>query len=446
MKKKLLETINYVSISLGMTLTGSAYPMIGKISSAGSVPAVLLGLGLAALICMFIADAIAEMAARFPSAPGIRTYIMRAYGAPVSLGFTYISIAVLALVAGLEVDVFTRALWPHAGHVARFGIGTVLLLGIGLLNGFGVEASKSLQAVFCLAAVLLSLSISAPAMAPASAYGNLRWHGSSWQDTLAITGLSIFLFMGFEWVTPMGKNRDAYKLRVALAMPLAILGLLVLFAVFAWALLRNYPPAALAADNAPQLSLSLLYFPRWGRAITAALLVFALLTTLNAGMLAASRLLYVVARDNAFPPAVNRICVRISSSGVTYGGMLVLLGLGIVSTGLQIWGDDMILVGIVCAGLYCCLYSAYLFSFLRLRKSGPPPGQGYRTRTPAWLIAILAWLLPLLGLATIVTADGRVAPALAVYALVMLGAFGAALPARAKRVPAAGIGAIEEGK
>src|SRR3569832_1874961 len=82
MKKKILETLNYVSISLGMPLTGSSYPMLGKLASAGSIPAVLLGMVLGALLCIFIADAIAEMAARFPSAPGIRTYIMRAYGAP----------------------------------------------------------------------------------------------------------------------------------------------------------------------------------------------------------------------------------------------------------------------------------------------------------------------------------------------------------------------------
>jgi len=437
MKKKILETLNYVSISLGMTLTGSSYPMLGKIASAGSIPAVLLGMVLGALLCIFIADAIAEMAARFPSAPGIRTYIMRAYGAPVSLRFTYVAIAVLALVAGLEADVFSHALWPHASNLERFGIGTLLLLGIGVLNGFGVEASKSLQSAFCLALVMLSLSISTPALTAAAAPANMHWSGIFWQDALTVTGLSIFLFMGFEWVTSMGKNRDAYKLRIALAMPLAILAVLVLFVTFVCALKWNFTITALAADNAPQFSLSLLYFPRFGYALTTALLLFALLTTLNAGMLAASRLLYVVARDDGFTPAINRVCVRISENGVTYGGMLVLLAISIASLGLQIWLNNIVLVGVECAALYCCLYSAYLFSFLRLRKDGPPR-QGYRARTPRWLIVLLAWMLPLLGLATIVMAKDGIALALAAYVLIMAGAFAAAPPIRRKLVKGSG--------
>src|SRR3569832_1167489 len=143
MLKIFLETLNYVSISLGMTLTGSSYQMLGKIASAGSFPAVLLGMVLGALLCIFIADAIAEMAARFPSAPGIRTYIMRAYGAPVSLRFTYVAIAVLALVAGLEADVFSHALWPHASNLERIGIGTMLQQGIGQHNRIGQDATKT---------------------------------------------------------------------------------------------------------------------------------------------------------------------------------------------------------------------------------------------------------------------------------------------------------------
>src|SRR3569833_3526082 len=123
MKKKILETLNYVSISLGMTLTGSSYPMLGKIASAGSIPAVLLGMVLGALLCIFIADAIAEMAARFHSAPGIRTYIMRAYGAPVSLRFTYVAIAVLALVVGFVVVVFFFVLWLFVCFLVCFGFG-----------------------------------------------------------------------------------------------------------------------------------------------------------------------------------------------------------------------------------------------------------------------------------------------------------------------------------
>src|SRR3569833_2652197 len=169
----------------------------------------------------------------------------------------------------------------------------------------------------------------------------------------------------------MGKNRDAYKLRNSLALQLANQAVLVLFVTFVCALKRNFSITALAADNAPQFSLSLLYFPRFGYALTTALLLFALLTTLNAGMLAASRLLYVVARDDGFTPAINRVCVRISENGVTYGGMLVLLAISIASLGLQIWLNNFVQKKNKNTTKKNNQYSAYLFSFLRLRKDGP---------------------------------------------------------------------------
>ena len=66
----------------------------------------------------------------------------------------------------------------------------------------------------------------------AGATGNLRWEhldaSGSTGDVLsslalvpAAVGLTVFLFMGFEWVTPVGLRPDAYKRKIPWAMPVA---------------------------------------------------------------------------------------------------------------------------------------------------------------------------------------------------------------------------------
>jgi amino acid transporter len=416
------ETLHYTSISVGMALTGSAYPMLGKIASMGSLQAVMAGLALAAMLCAAISSAIAELAGRFPSAPGIRTYIMRAYGDVPSLALTYIAIVVVVLVAGMELDIFTQSLWPGAPAWQRLAIAAGILLLIGAVNIAGLETSKTVQALLCAVLVALSLGISGAAALPsqAAAPQALEGGGEFASRVLTVAGLSVFLFMGFEWVTPMGRNRAAYQHMIPAAMPLALYALLAIFAAFAWALMVNYPATALAADRAPQLTLVLRYFPLAGRPLVAVLLVLALVTTLNAGILAVSRLLYVVAREQALPPLLNQVCARISPGGVTYGAIAALLLLGLVSVALQLWLDDTILVGVVCAALYTCLYSAYLLSFLRLRATAPPSA-AYRSALPHWLARALAGGLPLLGMATVLTLErGAIQAALAVGGTVAL--------------------------
>jgi hypothetical protein len=101
-----------------------------------------------------------------------------------------------------------------------------------------------------------------------------------------------------------------------------------------------------------------------------------------------------------------------------------------------------VLIGSICAALYCCIYGAYLFSFLRLRKNGPPPSSGYRTTLPTRLIAAIAWGLPLLGVATVCSIGGEVLPALCAFALILLLSFCAAF-ASGKAGQAAGAGPLQ---
>lgn len=397
---KVLDLLEYVAVSAGMMFGASCYLVLGVIAGANSVVDIFLAIAIAATLCIAVALAVGEMASRFPSAPGIRTYLKRAFGDETSLFFTYLSLLVITLFAGIEIKVFWDALWPdtspHARALATFGLIGVL----GYLNTTGRELPRLVQLLIFTALVAGTMALSWVALTRgdmALSYEPIAPQAS----LISAVGITFFVFIGFEWVTPIAKTPESSRLLIPVSMVIGIATLAITYLFFAVALKLALPGNDLLHSKAPHVLLGGRLFPLHGFLLMQCLSVLALVTILNAGVIGASRLLYILGRDKSFFGWLNKRLSVLNSKGVSTASVAVLCGLCLLSSLLEIYLDAAQNVAQVCAGLYCLVYGAFVASHIRLHKQ-PVDRDLFRSRVPISLYYLLSAVLLTLGIATFI--------------------------------------------
>ena len=287
MKSKKLEIGYYVSVGAGLALSTTSFLLISGLFEISNYVGVFLSCILAGLVCILISFGVGEMASKFPSAPGIRTYIKHALGERVSLFCIYLYILVLVLVAGAESYVFALVVnnvFPNINPIFIILIVLGLVIGINLK---GLEFPRIIQMVMTF--VLLSGVIIMGIIGIVSNYDNpvpqesfhqLLSDGINHLPTLI--GMAVFLFIGFEWVTPLGISPSSYKKRVPYSMPAAILLNIIVYTIFTIGIGLTMLPSEIVASSIPQMSYIRIISGDTGKYFAAFLSVLAILSTFNA--------------------------------------------------------------------------------------------------------------------------------------------------------------------
>ncbi len=126
----------------------------------------------------------------------------------------------------------------------------------------------------------------------------------------------------------------------------------------------------------------------WGRRLTPVLIAgvsIALIDTGIATTMGYGRIYYTIARDQQWPEAINRICLRMNARGVPVGALVVLAG---VNAGMILMSGVSYLI-IFTGSLLLLIYLGIQFSALAIRFKGPAPPY----RMPGWpLFPVLASL------------------------------------------------------
>jgi len=412
-----VELLEYVAVSAGMMFGASCFLVLGFIAEANSVRNIALAITIAATLCISTALAVGEMASRFPSAPGIRTYIKCAFGDEISLFFTYLSLLVAILFAGIEIKVFWDAVLPGTSPHAR-AVATFAMIGVlGYLNVTGRELPRLIQVLICSALVAGTTAVSWVAMTRidvALAYAPTGPQASF----ISAIGIAFFVFIGFEWVTPAAKSPEASRRLIPISMIIAIATLAITYLLFAVALNLALPSADLLQSKIPHVSLGGRLFPDHGALMMQCLSVLALVTILNAGVIGASRLLYFLGRDRSFFRWLNERLSILNSKGVSSASVVLLCGLCLLSSLLEIYLDSTQNIAELCAGLYCLVYCAFVASHIRLRKQ-PVDRVLFRSPLPIGLYYVLAAILLMLGIATFLGSVDHISTRLPLLTLIV---------------------------
>ncbi len=415
-----------VSTSAGLAFAAVNFLAVVQVATYTGAESLWVAIVTAAVLCLGAALLFSELAARYPTAAGLRLWLRRGISDNFSLGFTLVYIVAILLV--VAADAFVLGSVVHAGLPGVPGVvWVVVALGvIFLVNLRGVRMAGRLQdlTTYALLAGLFGLSLF-----------SLARHGLHpgrlWPPTGGGAGVAqgiaegIFIFVGFEWVTPL-----AEEVRTATALPpgmlVAVALLAVVFGTFGLALTALGHAHALTASTAPQLVVgraALGAFGFWAMLVITAVTA---ITTFNGAFVSGSRLLYALSRERVLQPAFAHLNERMvpDRALMALSASALVLALAVAITGRY---QYLINMG---AAIESAMYAAAALALLGLRRREPdakpffmapggtvlPVVVGVIFLLLAVIAATLGWPWGLIVLAVIALASAyhvyRVAPGL----------------------------------
>lgn len=238
-----------VLIGLGSMLGAGVFSAFGPAASqAGS--ALLIGLGVAAIVAYCNAASSADLAANYPESGGTYAYGRHQLGE--SWGFLAGWVFISGKVASAGAMAFTFAAYV-APDIAR-PIAAVVVIGVLMVNLAGVRKTAALTAVI----VALTLAALAVIVLAALAGGTLDGArvdplGSSAgpREILASAAILFFAFAGYARIATLGEEVREPRGTIPRAVPIALGIVLVIYAIVAVTALAAIGAPALAASDAP---------------------------------------------------------------------------------------------------------------------------------------------------------------------------------------------------
>ncbi|MFF2844871.1 APC family permease [Streptomyces sp. NPDC058001] len=305
--RRSLGVFDAVVIGLGSMVGAGIFAALGSAAGAAG-SALLLGLGLAAVIAYCNAMSSARLAALYPASGG--TYV---YGRE-RLGPFWGYLAGWAFVVGKTASCAAMALtvgayaWPDQAHAVAVGA----VVALTAVNYGGVQKSAWLTRVIVAVVLAVLVSVVVVCLGSAAAdFGRLGTGASGGPDgVLRAAGLLFFAFAGYARIATLGEEvRDPAR-TIPRAIPLALGIALVVYVCVATAVLSVLGSGGLADATAPLADAvraagvpGLVPVVRVGAAVAA-------LGSLLALILGVSRTTLAMARDGHLPGALAAVHPR----------------------------------------------------------------------------------------------------------------------------------------
>jgi amino acid transporter len=405
--KKAFELAFYVTFGAGIAFGISSFTILSELFKVASSFWVIVSICLAGFVCMLLSSAIAELASMYPSAPGVRTYLKVALPPRTSLFLVYLYLMFMIMVAGIESYLFALVVRQLFPQIPALAVVLTLLACTVIVNLLGLELPRGVQ-MFTTTALILSV-LFLGATGAGSHLSNLHWNANVFSghplsqigDAL---GSAVYLFIGFEWVTMMGFSAKSYERKIPISMPLAILTNIVAYCVFSLALATRIPVSAITETAIPQLPYFVQIFGPRGSVVGLVLSILAIVSCFNAGVMGGSRLIYALAREGNFPKSWGKMSL---TTGAPIGGVLALGGMAAIASVIIVSFELEEVAAVVGSAIVCCVYAAFMWAVLRLRKTQPNARRTFRSPLPVWLHWVLIVALPLAGVFALFGIKGK---------------------------------------
>ncbi len=266
-----------------------------------------IALVIAGALCLLSAANFSELNGVLPSAAGIRVWTRQGIGDRFSLIFTLAYLTtVLAVIAADSFVLGTAIQAAIPGISGFFWIFLFLVLTL-IANLRGVKIAGLVQdlttylLLFSLAAisVMVLVHVHHAFITPFSPRGNL----------FEAVAVGVFIFVGFEWVTPLAEEMTDTR-AISRGMFTALGLIAVAFGLFMLAMTHLLGDRGLGASLVPQLLVGRAAFGAFGFWWMLLVTVITAGTTFNGSFVSASRLLYAMSRERTLPAWFGRLNQR----------------------------------------------------------------------------------------------------------------------------------------
>ena len=388
-----------IAVGVGATIGGGILrtpgPVAGYMGTAALTVTVWLLGGLYTLLC---STSIIELATMLPRAGGWYVYSERAFGKRI--GFVVgccdwmnqtVAVAFLAVALGEFTTELQPALSGHVAGIAIVALGALTLLNvIGLKAGSRTQAVTSLLKALALVALVIGCFTVSTRAGPSPAAPHVAAH---------TTGLLLGWLLAFQgvvitydaWYSPMyfaEEDQDPTR-----DLPRSMVGTVVscvgIFLLINVALIHTLGMDELQHSKVPAAEASFLVFGHYGRQIILVISIITVISSINATLLTAPRVLYGIARDRLLPSRLTAV----NQGGTPVWSLLLcaVVGVALILSGTL---ETLIAIGsVIVVAVYVSGFASQMV--LRWREpqlARPYKSWGYPWSTLCVLVASLGFL------------------------------------------------------
>jgi len=321
----------------GGTMIGAGIFILPAIAAEGAGPASSISFAIAGFVALLAAVSLAELATGMPISGGSYHYINRGlggfFGSIVGWGmWTGLMFASAFYMVGFgQYIVETAPFLDGRTLVVLVGLaGLVLILG---LNYYGTEESSGAQNLMIGTEFLIVLVYTGLGLFFIEAANLADFTPTGPSGIVATTGTVFVTFLGFEIIaTVAGEIKDPGRL-IPRTMVLSVVGVTLLYVVVMLVSTGVIPYQELGGSLVPVADVAAVYMGQIGVVAIVFAAVIAAISSSNSSILAASRVIFAMGRDNLMSNWLNVTHDRfdtphraiLTTGGVTAG----LIGLGL---------------------------------------------------------------------------------------------------------------------
>ena len=396
--KRVLSLRTVIAASAGLTFASSSFVAAVQVAGFMAGDSAWLSILTGGILCLLSAACFSELNDALPSAAGLRLYFSRAFNERLALTVALLYMTVLLGVIGAESYVLAGVFKEVFPNTAPLFWILLMLLTVTAMNIRGIKLAGAFQDLITYGLMLSLVAMSVFAfnkvgfhlqspLAPGSAVGMIN-----------AVAVGVFLFVGFEWVTPLAEEVMDSKL-ISRGMFWAIGLLSITYALLTVAMTATVDKQVLLASTAPQIVFAQAIMGGTGLVWMTLLSLAASITTFNAGLISVSRFMYASAREYVLPPIFAKVSKRYFTPWVAIFTLFVSAFL--VSVVILLTGRYMVLINMA-AAMESIVYALAGLAVIRLRFKEPDLPRNYRVKGGK-LIPVAAFVIfSLLAIAVLV--------------------------------------------
>ena len=402
--KRVLPLRTAVSTSAGLASAAINFLAVAELAGYAGGRSGWLAILVAGVLVTLAAGNFSELTALYPSAAAIRVWIRRGASDQLSMVASLVYVGTVVFVIAADAFVLGHVFLAVLPEVPGLVWIAALLGLVTLLNLRGIKVAgwvQDLNGLFLLGSLVV-VALLALGHVPAPHWHTALRMGPNWIQALA---LGVFVFVGFEWVTPLAEEfQDSRVIPRGMFMALGLVT--VAFGLFALAAQMVLPAHGLATSPVPQLLLGRAVLGGWGFWWMVVVSLTTAMTTFNGGLATASRFLYAAARERLLPPVLSRLNDRLVPKNALVAlaaGALVLAAV-VYATGVY---TLLINVG---AAVESFMYALAAWLVLSLRHREPHRRRTFRVPGLPWATILTMVVFVGLGVGAATTASGIPGP------------------------------------
>lgn len=391
-----LRTI--VATSAGLTLASSSFVAAVQVANYVLGDTAWLAILIGGALCFLAAACFSELNGLLPTAAGIRLYFSRAFNDQVSLVISLLYMLIIIIgVVGAESYILSRVLNEAFPLIPPYAWIVLMLLTVTAMNIRGIKIAGIFQDL-----------ITYGLMASLLTFGILALYKINWQleaplapggaaGIVSAVAVGVFLFVGFEWVTPLAEEVTQVK-QISKGMMIALGILSVTYAIFTVAMTAVAPKEALAASAAPHVLFARTALGDTGAAWMVTISLAASITTFNAGLISVSRFMYASAREHVLPAVFSKVSLRFFTPWVA---IVTLFFIGLAVSGVTLLTHRYLVLVEMAAAMESIVYALVGLAVLSLRRRMPDEPRPYRAAGGPALPAATLLIFSVLALAVL---------------------------------------------